>query len=455
MNTVYIKNILNYKSKDEIQNFVHHALVSNNNIMDLLSNSRDDRLIVLKPNWVQESHEQKPDVWEPLITHPTIIISVIECLGQLIKGHATISICDGPHTYASFAKIIARGDFDQHLKSLRIKYPNLTLELLDLRREIWLRREEVIIERKANPDDPRGYVATNLGNNSLFYRFHGEGRYYGAYVDTREVNAHHHGETHEYLIAGTPMSCDLFINLPKMKTHKKTGITCCLKNLVGINGDKNWLPHHVEGTPKTNGDEFPTEKISHSFERYAKKKGQQLVIKYPFLFSWLLQKLRNIGKTVIGDSDTTIRNGNWEGNDTCWRMVHDLNKAMLFYNKDGSLREKNQPRLYLAIVDGIIGGEGNGPLCPDAVESNILVSGTNPATVDLVVSCLMGFNPYKLALVFKAFLQGSMLPIANCHIEDVIVHDLDRNTNLRALDIPPAVASGFKPHFGWPNILIK
>ena len=54
------------------------------------------------------------------------------------------------------------------------------------------------------------------------------------------------------------MKCDLFVNLPKLKTHKKTGITCSLKNFVGINGDKNWLPHHTEGVPANGGDEFPS-----------------------------------------------------------------------------------------------------------------------------------------------------------------------------------------------------
>ena len=30
----------------------------------------------------------------------------------------------------------------------------------------------------------------------------------------------------------------LVVNVPKLKVHKKAGITCCLKNLIGINGNK-------------------------------------------------------------------------------------------------------------------------------------------------------------------------------------------------------------------------
>ena len=53
----------------------------------------------------------------------------------------------------------------------------------------------------------------------------------------------------EYLLSETVLSADLVVNLPKLKTHKKTGVTLALKNLVGINGDKNLLPHHCVGSP--------------------------------------------------------------------------------------------------------------------------------------------------------------------------------------------------------------
>ena len=59
--------------------------------------------------------------------------------------------------------------------------------------------------------------------------------------------------THEYLISRSAMDADVFINLPKLKTHKKVGVTLSLKNLVGINGDKNYLPHFCIGTPAEGG----------------------------------------------------------------------------------------------------------------------------------------------------------------------------------------------------------
>ena len=73
-----------------------------------------------------------------------------------------------------------------------------------------------------------------MSRNSLFYNHPGEGKYYGADYDQNSVNSHHQGETQEYLISATPIIADVFINLPKMKTHKKVGVTLNIKNLVGL-----------------------------------------------------------------------------------------------------------------------------------------------------------------------------------------------------------------------------
>ncbi len=452
MNRINIGQINGYAQVDAIEAFIERSLEMDEGIAVLLRNDDPSRHIVVKPNWVQEAHEHKPDVWLPVITHPTIVIAVVKRLAQQMNGKGTVTVCDAPHTYANFKTITQRGDLCAQLESVREQWPTLNLELIDLRREVWFREEEVVVERQQNPEDPRGYVRVNLSKNSLFYRHPGEGRYYGADYDSAVVNKHHCGDVQEYLVAGTPVACDLFINLPKMKTHKKTGITCCLKNLVGINGDKNWLPHHTEAGPVSVGDEFPQQRLEQRLEAGLKKFGQQLALKVPGLGTWLYRKMRNAGKQVLGDSDTVIRNGNWSGNDTCWRMALDLNRALLYSNLDGSLRDSLQPKAYLAIVDGIIGGEGNGPLCPAPVNSNVLISGTNPAEVDAVVAKLMGFDPERIPIIERAF-DPHRFPISNTQMEDLTVFDQRERHDVLIAEIKPSVACGFTPHFGWSDVL--
>lgn len=451
MQTIHITPATTYNSQGAIRSCIETALHSAPARSVLLNHAEKTPLIVVKPNWVQEWHEYRKDVWKPVITNPAILLCLLECLAKRITGRATICVCDAPHTYADFEAILGRGDFQSRFQALTAHYPHITFELLDLRREVWLRKEEVVVERLVNAEDPRGYVRADLGENSLFYRHPGEGRFYGADYDATVVNSHHHGLIQEYLLAGTPMACDLFINVPKMKTHKKTGITCCLKNLVGINGDKNWLPHHTEGSPDTCGDEFPRRSLESRIESQAKQLGRTVAMKIPVLGTWLYRKMRNTGKQLLGDSDSVIRNGNWAGNDTCWRMALDLNRALLYANTDGTWRDQFHPKTYLAIVDGIVGGEGNGPLCPDPVQANVLVSGANPAEVDAVVARLMGFDPRKVPIVAQAF-AAHPWPIATCAMADIRVFDERIGREVGLFDVAPAVAGGFTPHFGWSEL---
>jgi len=448
MTRLRVATIGGYDEREAIRAFARDALDSDAVIAELLDNDDPSRVVVIKPNWIQEAHEYRPEVWEPVITHPAVILATIDAVAARMRGRGTICICDAPHTYADFQAIVRRGDLHAHIDALRQRWSGLAIEVIDLRRETWIREEEVVVERRPNPEDPRGYARLNLGRDSLFYGHRGEGRYYGADYDSRVVNEHHRGETQEYLLAGTPLRCDLFINLPKLKTHKKTGITCCLKNLVGINGDKNWLPHHTEGTPDNGGDEFPAARAAHGLERRVKHIGRKVALRVPGLGTWLYRKARNVGKQVLGDSDQVVRNGNWHGNDSCWRMALDLNRALLYGQADGSWREVGGAKHYLAIVDGIVGGEGNGPLCPEPVASRVLLSGTDPAAVDALACRLIGFDPRTVPIVVHAFAEHRW-PIASDPLGDLRVSDERVGAQLPLDDVPPAVAGGFKPHFGW------
>ena len=58
-----------------------------------------------------------------------------------------------------------------------------------------------------------------------------------------------------------------------------------------------------------------------------------------------------------------IVEGDWYGNDTVWRMALDLNRVLFFADRNGVLQERPQRR-YFSVIDGIVAGEGEGPLLP-------------------------------------------------------------------------------------------
>ena len=131
-----------------------------------------------------------------------------------------------------------------------------------------------------------------------------------------------------------------------------------------------------------------------------------------------------------------------------------MNHCLLYGNADGTWREADSPKRYLAIVDGIVGGEKNGPLCPEPIPSNVLVGGTNPAIVDAVVSQLMGFSTNDLPIVKHAF-EAHRWPIADCQMDEILVEDKRYGKQVAFGDLEPVLPQGFKPHFGWKHLRRK
>ncbi len=100
------------------------------------------------------------------------------------------------------------------------------------------------------------------------------------------------------------------------------------------------------------------------------------------------------------------------------------------------------------LVDGIVAGEGNGPLNCDPVHADVLIFGTNPASVDAACAVLMGFDPEKIPVVRNAF-RCRHYPIADWDWCDVRLVSNKPEWNGLLPDIPYESTFHFRPHFGW------
>src|SRR5262245_22771576 len=187
--------------------------------------------VVIKPNLVKEAKETDPSEWRSVITSPDLIRQMCEHVCGQLAGTGRVTICDAPQTDSSFSRIAERLGLYRIAEDCSRRF-GVSVEVVDLRNEEWTNADGIITERKRLHGDPEGTIAFDLGRRSLFYGFSGEGRYYGADYDAGVVNSHHRGEVQEYLLCATPVKADVFINMPKLKTHKKTGVTLSLKNLV-------------------------------------------------------------------------------------------------------------------------------------------------------------------------------------------------------------------------------
>jgi len=91
--------------------------------------------------------------------------------------------------------------------------------------------------------------------------------------------------------------------------------------------------------------------------------------------------------------------GSWYGNDTIWRMVYDLNRIVRYVGPEGGHLRDIPQRAYVTLVDGLVAGEGNGPLQPLPVELGVVIYGDDPFAVDWAMARLMGFEPSRIPIL--------------------------------------------------------
>ena len=127
-------------------------------------------------------------------------------------------------------------------------------------------------------------------------------------------------------------------------------------------------------------------------------------------------------------------------------MVLDLNRIVIYADSKGQLHDRPVRRLF-NVVDGIIGGEGNGPLDPTPKPAGVIIAGVNPVAVDLACIRLMGFDYRKIPLVFNA-LNQHQYNISPGKYEDIQCISSNEAYNCPLIQID-GLGFEFQPHFGW------
>jgi uncharacterized protein (DUF362 family) len=355
--------------------------------------------VVLKPNFIRHWNPAPDGGPESVITHGALIRALADYAWLAVGPGGSVSLAEAPQHDCDFERVKALAGLDAVARfyegTLGAEFP-----VIDLRRESVVYRDGVIVERRALPGDPLGYRVVDLGAKSFFA---GCGldptRFRGADYDPGPTELHHQGGRNEYLLSESVLRADLVVNLPKLKTHKKTGVTLALKNLVGINGDKNWLPHHTVGSVAEGGDEYPGDALVDGARSRAAELARRLLARGRA--RTLLRFARRAEHALRGGA--FVRAGNWYGNDTTWRMVLDLNRCLYYSDAEGLHLDAKRPvRTVLSVLDGIVAGEGEGPLAPRDRPLGVVLAATDPVALDLVAIRLMGFDVRRIAKVREA-----------------------------------------------------
>jgi len=274
------------------------------------------------------------------------------------------------------------------------KYFNIPVIIKDFRRTIFYPEENKLVSEKKSLDY---YTIFDMGSKSFLEPVSPEGKNVFRVTDynpDRLAMSHKKG-VHKYCITKELFKADLILSLPKVKTHQKAGITAALKNLVGLNGDKDFLPHHRIGGTGFGGDCYPGK----NYLRY----GSELILdlanrnRGKFMYKFL-RRTGSLTWKLSFPGDEHDLAAAWFGNDTTWRMVMDLNTIALYGKESGEIANTPQRKIY-SLCDGIIGGEGDGPLNPEPLNLGIISFSDNSYLTDLCMGVLMGLKIEKIPLL--------------------------------------------------------
>jgi hypothetical protein len=256
----------------------------------------------------------------------------------------------------------------------------------------------------------------------------------------------HSGGRHQYVFPGSVLASDAIINIAKLKTHRRTAVTLAIKNFMGLPALKDCLPHFITGSVEEGGDQYiyPSRRKAICLRLHDQIQANPFV---PAKFACAVIKKIIWNTHLIVPFKDDIYEAMWYGNDTLWRTLMDLNRIAFYADKNGNLQDSVQ-RNYFGFIDGIIGGEKDGPVSPDPVPAGVLLAGHNSVGLDIVGSTLMGFDFEKIPMIRNAFNNnGCGLPLFRGGKEDIRVIDkkgvfnLDEYKQVRNLH--------FEPHPSW------
>jgi uncharacterized protein (DUF362 family) len=352
--------------------------------------------VLVKPNFVLHKNQGRAGLL-PLVTHPSLIKAVVAEALEADPGE--ILVADAPIQSCRFDELLRRIELDRWSAELQKNEPRFK-GVVDLRRTVATFVDGVRIAEEDKRSE-ENYVRFNLRGESLLEAITDDKKSFRVTnYDPRLMAGTHSPQNHQYLVAREIIEADVVINLPKLKTHKKAGITNALKNLVGINGNKEFLPHHRIGGADDGGDCYPgSDLLKRTLETVLDRQNMASSPPREKLLAAIgtqLERLIRLKGDKIGVE------GSWLGNQTVARMTLDLNRILLYGKTDASLGETVQRRV-LHLSDAVVAGQGDGPLASDELALGLILAAENAAALDWVGAYLLGYEAGKIPLLRLAF----------------------------------------------------
>lgn len=346
--------------------------------------------VLLKPNFVKEDVTEEDKIC--LTTNFNLILATLKAILDC-KPHSII-VGDAPVQNCRWDLLI-KPEFRAGIESLSNEY-SIPIRLIDFRKVVYYPGEHEFGQSRRSDDE---YLIFDIADRSWLEPITEEKNKFRVTNYNPDNMALSHGKgMHKYCVAKEIFEADIVITMPKAKTHRMACLTNSLKILVGINGDKDYLPHHRIGAQSHGGDCYKDANIFRTLAEdildFANRhKGSFISVP----LSKIVSLLWRFGKPTKQD----FMNAGWYGNDTVWRMVMDLTTVALYGKSDGTLAREPQRVLY-TLCDAIIGGQGDGPLHPDPLPAGLLAFSDDSFVMDEIMGNIFSLNISKVPLLREA-----------------------------------------------------
>ncbi len=358
--------------------------------------------VLIKPNLVSELTQSGSGA-ECVVTHGAVVRAIADYAILAMQGRGRLILGDAPIPTSSLETVLQVSGLGAVIDFYRRHGVALTVK--DFREVLKKRGAFKTWTHVSNPDG--GSRLVDLGHFSSLSPMDGRHPHYRVTRHDPDAMARYHADGHHrYLVARSVLDADVVIGVAKMKTHSKAGVTGALKNSTGINARRECLPHYRSGAPTDGGDEY---RAASPWRRCASRMLDCSRNCRVGIFKPALHSASAVCWSVAGlfGADTT-REGAWSGNDTLWRTIIDVNRILLFADKDGRIRQEPQ-RKVLFLIDGIVAGEGNGPLAATPRPAGVIIAGFSAAAVDAVMATVMGFDWRRVPSIREGLRAGLSL----------------------------------------------
>jgi uncharacterized protein (DUF362 family) len=376
-------------------------------------------------------------------THGSVLRAILDYVLLAVGRKGTVRFGNAPIQSCDWERVLEETGASRVLDFYKIFGRNV-IEACDLRSYIVKRG----LFGGITPFDKKGVqgeVKIDLGKDSLLeelYTSTEAPKFRILDYDPRLTNLYHEQSKHVYVLNKKILEADIIVSIPKLKTHEKVGATLGIKSAVGGIAHKHCLAHFRLGSPCRGGDEYQNGQFMNWLESKLNEFTSRR--KHSTFSNYLRTVIFFLNKFILYFLGGNV-GGGWVGNDTTWRMSMDIARILKYSDKTGALCD-NERRKIIGFIDGIISGEGRGPLAPTAKPYGYLSYSDDIVSGDYVAACFMGLNPEELPIIQRAFSLPTY-SLTNVNIADIeaivngVVYDQKR---LTSLGITP-----FKLPAGW------